>query len=82
MSLEKVEGFSSLRKDTSNGGVVNVDRGSYDAFMKQKMLQKKKKEMEVLTHSRVDSLEKEINTIREDLQDIRSLLVQILQKGN
>lgn len=81
MTYRKVEGFSNLAKDPSSGGVVNIDKASYERHILQKNLLKKKIIQEKVAQDKVDNLQEEINTIKNDLCDIRSLLVQLLQKG-
>jgi hypothetical protein len=82
MSLAKVEGFSNLRKDTSNGGVVNVDKGAYQAHLARKRVNASKALQEQAMQDKVASLQNEINTIKSDVSDIKDLLMQLLQKGN
>ena len=82
MSLVQVEGFSSLRKDTTNGGVVNIDKRSYEAHKAQKFATLRNVQQQKSTQEAVVHLQDEINTIKTDLVDIRTMLVQLLQKGN
>jgi hypothetical protein len=81
MSLEKVEGFSSLRKDTANGGVVNVDSQTYQNYKTQRILAKQKFEESKNTQQTVASLQTEINTIKSDMNDIKEILIKLLEKG-
>lgn len=81
MSLEKVEGYSSLRKDTTNGGVVNVDKKSFEAYKAQRLFSLQKNEEAKQTISNVAKLEAEINTIKGDMQDIKLMLLSLLEKG-
>jgi hypothetical protein len=82
MNLVKVEGFNNLHKDTSSGGVVNTDRASYESYKLTKALATRNVQQQRATQENVQHLQSEINTIKDDLADIRSLLVQLLQKGN
>lgn len=82
MTLLKVEGFNNLQKDTSSGGVVNTDRASYESYKLSKTIATRNLQQQRVTQENVQHLQSEINTIKDDLADIRSLLVQILQKGN
>lgn len=81
MSLEKVEGFASLRKDTSNGGVVNVDRQTYENYRIQKMIALQRTEETKVATQTVSALQSEINNLKTDLNDIKSILVKLLEKG-
>lgn len=81
MSLEKVEGYSSLRKDTANGGVVNVDKKSFESYKNQRLFALQKNEETKHTVSSVAKLETEINNIKGDMQDIKLMLQMLLEKG-
>jgi regulator of replication initiation timing len=81
MSLEKVEGFASLRKDTSTGGVVNVDKQTFENYKLQKMIALQRTEETKVAVQSVSSLQSEINTLKSDLNDIKSILVKLLEKG-
>lgn len=82
MSLAQVEGFSSLRKDTASGGVINVDKRSYEAHRAQKIAAIRNINQQKAAQESVEKLQNEINTIKTDLVDIRTMLAQLLQKGN
>ena len=82
MSLAQVEGFSSLRKDTASGGVINVDNRSYEAHRAQKIAAIRNINQQKAAQESVEKLQNEINTIKTDLVDIRTMLAQLLQKGN
>lgn len=81
MSFEKVEGYSSLRKDTVNGGVVNVDTKSFEAYKQKRLLALQKNAQEEQTVSTVSKLQSEINNIKSDMQDIKLMLHTLLEKG-
>lgn len=81
MSLEKVEGYSHLRKDTSNGGVVNVDKKSFESYKNQRLFALQKNEETRHTVNSVAKLETEINNIKSDMQDIKIMLLTLLEKG-
>lgn len=82
MSLEKIEGFSGLMKDTSSGGVVNVDRRSYSEYLKSKTIAHRNLQQQKATQNTVEDLQREINNIKNDMSDIKTMLVQLIQKGN
>lgn len=81
MSFEKVEGYSSLRKDTANGGVVNVDKKSFETYKHQRLFALQKNEETKQTVTSVVKLESEINNIKSDMQDIKLMLQTLLEKG-
>lgn len=80
MSLTKVEGFNSLRKDTANGGVVNVDKMAFNAHKAQKAIALQNVHAQKSTQDSVTRLQDEINTLKTDLTDIKQMLIQILDK--
>lgn len=81
MSFEKVEGYSALRKDTVNGGVVNVDTKSFEAYKQKRLLALQKNAQEEQTVNTVSKLQSEINNIKSDMQDIKLMLQTLLEKG-
>jgi flagellar basal body rod protein FlgB len=81
MSFEKVEGYSSLRKDTVNGGVVNVDTKSFEAYKNKRLIALQKNAQEEQTMNSVSKLQTEINNIKSDMQDIKVMLQALIEKG-
>lgn len=81
MTLLNVDGFSNLKKDPSSGGVVNVDSKSYSSYKATRMVALQKYEEQKHTQNNVTALQEEINTLKCDLEDIKSILIQILEKG-
>lgn len=72
MALERVKDYTHLRKDSSNGGIVNVDNDAYLAYKRQKSL---------LTDSikERESMRSEINSMKKDLEEIKTLLHKIVR---
>lgn len=81
MTLVNVEGFSNLKKDSANGGVVNVDAKSYTSYKATKALALQKYEEQVHAQHNISVMQEEINTMKSDLNEIKSILLQILEKG-
>jgi hypothetical protein len=81
MSLEKVDGFASLRKDTANGGVVNVDKKTYEGYRVQRMIALQKHEESKHNSESITNLQTQLNTLKSDINDIKSLLINLLEKG-
>jgi hypothetical protein len=81
MSLEKVDGFASLRKDTANGGVVNVDKKTYEGYKVQRMIALQKHEEAKHNSESITNLQTQLNTLKSDINDIKSLLINLLEKG-
>jgi len=81
MSLISVEGHSNLKKDTSSGGVVNVDNISYQNYLAAKRAATQRVVMQERQSENIQSLQTEINSMKSDLNDIKTILVQLLEKG-
>lgn len=81
MTLLRVEGYSNLRKDKTTGGVINVDREAYLAHKQARQMALQQMEEKKLLKDSVSSLEGEINNMKNELTDIKSMLVQLLNKG-
>ena len=82
MTLLSIEGFNGLKKDPTTGGVVNVDKRSYESYMTSKNIALQKHRESTATNEAVTHLQEQINTIKGDLVDIKTILLQILEKGN
>lgn len=82
MSLVSVEGFHNLKKDTANGGVINTDSNAYESYKLTKRLAQRSVQQQAEASNAVVELQDQINKINGDLTDIRTMLVQLLQKGN
>jgi hypothetical protein len=80
-SLHKVEGYSNLRKDTYSGGVVNVDKTSYQAHQNAKRIAMQQLVEKEHLKTKVEVMGDEINNIKGELTEIKGLLMQILNKG-
>ncbi len=65
----QVENHPNLMKN-NNGLIVDVDKSSYARYMKDKN-----------NTSKVVELENDINTIKQDMSDIKLLLQQLLKES-
>jgi hypothetical protein len=63
MDRLKVEGHSNLYRDLNSGAVVNSNRDEYERYMKAK--------------ANRQNLVSEINTLRQELDEIKKLLKQL-----
>lgn len=80
MAKLKINGYSNLVKDTTSGGVVNVNPQSYTEY-------KKKREMALLRlnekkalENRIIDIETDINKVKSDVNDIKDMLSNIISK--
>ena len=64
MSKLRVEGFSSLVRDTDSNAIVNVNRSEYQLYMSR--YNAREKQSDVLRDT-----EKEINTLKKELFEIK-----------
>lgn len=80
MSLVKIEGYQNLRKDPSTGGVINVDKRSYDSYMLAKNSASKQVEERKATQESISGLQDEINNIKNDLSEIKGILMSLINK--
>jgi prephenate dehydrogenase len=63
----KVEGHSNLYRDVNSGAVINSNRDEYERYM--------------IAKSNRDNMVNEINTLKQELDEIKQLLKQ-LTNGN
>ena len=80
MTLASVEGFTQYKKDTSNGGVINTDKRSYENYKTAQMRAAKKAIEEQQASVSIQAMQNEINSIKSDLTDIKTILTQLLEK--
>ena len=69
----KVEGHKSLVRDEHSHAIISTDTNSYNNYMK--MIETKKKEKDELR----DAV-REINSLKTEMHEIKSLLQQLVSK--
>ena len=72
MARLKVEGHSSLVRDTYSNGIVNTNASEYQIYM-QRVRNRNKQGDEIR------SAVKEINTLKAELREIKNLLKEIVK---
>jgi hypothetical protein len=72
MAKLKVEGHSSLVRDTYSNGIVNTNVSEYQIYM-QRVRSRNKQGDEIR------SAVKEINTLKAELREIKNLLKEIVK---
>ena len=80
-TLEKVEGFSSLMKDTSSGGVINVDKAAYKSYIVSKQIEQRKLAERKVQSEQIQSMQEEINSIKDDISEVKQMLLALINKG-
>jgi predicted transcriptional regulator len=69
----KVLGHTGLVRDTSSGAIINTNKTEYEEYM-ARMREAEGRENAISQHT------VEINNIKNELQDIKSLILQLLNK--
>ena len=69
----KVEGHSYLVRDTESNAIINTDRKGHASYV---ALRRSKK----FDVQRVNTLESEVQELKSDLSDIKSMLRQLLEE--
>jgi K+/H+ antiporter YhaU regulatory subunit KhtT len=67
MTYLKVDGHTSLVRDEKTNAILNTNTSDYENYMKLKKLKENESK-------RVESLESDINNIKSDLEEIKTLL--------
>lgn len=70
----KVEGSDSLIRDMSTHAIINTNSSEYENYMRQR--NRSLSQIEKLEQHDVD-----INTIKRDLVEIKSLIMSLVNKG-
>ena len=73
MTKVKVEGFESLVRDVKSNAIVNTNRSEYQMYMARIRAREKHGDE---TRNAV----KEINTLKAELREIKSLLQEVTKK--
>ena len=73
MSLIKVKNFDNLVKDTRSSAIVNTSKSEFQLYMKRR--QERNKNGDKLRNAC-----KEINNLKSELREIKSLLTKVLEK--
>lgn len=79
-NLVKVQGYSNLRKDLTNKGVINVDHNAYQNYLISKNLAKKNILEKEQTQQNLTYMQEEINSIKDDVGQIKEMLLALINK--
>jgi TolA-binding protein len=80
MSLVSISGYSKLKKDLSNGGVVNVDVNAYKAHKEARERALKQLHEQQAVAEQVTNMQEQIADIHGEISEIKTLLKQLLSK--
>ena len=67
MNQSKVEGYSNLIRDEETKAIINTSMTDYNNYIMQKKLKEKEAQ-------KINSIEKEVSNIKDDLNEIKNLL--------
>ena len=73
MSKLQVEGFASLVRDTNSNAIVNVNKSEYQLYMNRRKAREKQSDV-------LRDTVKEINTLKNELYEIKKLLKEVIKK--
>jgi TolA-binding protein len=77
----KVEGYSGLIKDKTNGGVINVDKNSYKEYILARNNARKNIVEKQETQETISSMQSKINSMEDDISQIKNMILTLLEKG-
>ena len=73
MTRVKVEGYESLVRDVSSNAIVNTNRSEYQLYMARVRAREQQGD-------EIRSAVKEINNLKAELREIKSLLQEVIKK--
>jgi len=79
--LEKIKGYEKLRKDTINGGVINIDTSAYEQHQKMKEQVLLRQAEQRASQQTITRMQSEMECIKNDMTDIKQMLISIMNKG-
>lgn len=73
MEYLRVEG-TKLVRDTRSGAIINQDKNGLDEYLNRRRALESQKE-------EINNVKSEVKVLREDITEIKSLLLKLLEKG-
>jgi hypothetical protein len=73
MSILKVQGYDSLVRDTKSNAIVNTNKSEYKMYMARVKAREEQGD-------KIRSAVKEINNLKAELREIKSLLKEVVKK--
>lgn len=71
----KVQDHAGLVRDRTTNAIIDVDHAEYQRYMQTKNARRQQLQQ-------VESLEHRINNVEQNLSDIKSLLIKLLEERN
>lgn len=78
--LLKVQGHTHLRKDPSSGGIVNIDKVAYKNHLLAKSIAQRSAAEKKIAQESISTMQTEINNIKDDILEIKSLIIKLINK--
>jgi len=78
--LKPIKDHQNLVKDTTNGGVINDDVRSFEAYKIEKAAKQRELAERKAVKDQMNQVNNDINTIRNELHELKDLLVQLVKK--
>jgi hypothetical protein len=76
MKYHKVKQHEELLRDPHSKAVINTDHRAYMKHLQEKRIAEETR----MTSERVASVESDINMLKEDMADIKQLLMQVVSQ--
>ena len=70
----KFENDNTIVRDASSNGVINVDNSAYLIHKKKLELAKKRRELEINSETRINNIEKKIDSLENTMSKILDIL--------
>ena len=81
MEYVKIESNPSLVRDMTSNAIINTNKEEYLNYINRVSRQTKLNENVVNNVEEIQVLKTEINSIKEDLSDIKTMLLSLMDKG-
>lgn len=81
MEFVKIQDSHSLVRDMASGAIINTNTEDYLSYISKVDAQNKMKEIISNNSEQIEVLKTEINSVRNDLSDIKSMLMSLMDKG-
>lgn len=80
MARLSVQGYSNLVKDPTSGGIINNDPKAFAEYKKKREIALQNINEKNALENRVIDVEKDINKVKSDVNDIKNMLQSIIDK--
>jgi hypothetical protein len=79
--LNKVEGYSHLRKNPQTGGVVNVDRKAYEEHMRVRRVTELNIAQRHKSEQSINNMNEEIRSLKDEMSEIKGMLLSLMNRN-